>query len=483
MNILAIDQGTSATKAVVIDAAGNALAATSVALQARYPAADAVELPAEELWQSVVSAGRQAVDRTGVRIDAVGLANQGESVVAWDRDTGRPLSDAILWQDRRSSAITAELAPRASELREMTGLPLDPYFAAPKMAWLRREVGHEGVITTTDSWLIHRLTGEFVTDASTASRTQLMDLDGLRWSSEACTAFGIDPTTLPEIVSSTGSVGLTSVFGREAPLTGICLDQGAALYGHGCFSPGDTKCTYGTGAFLLANAGDVARRSENGLSTSVAWRVGSEATYCLDGQVMSVGAAFDWLARIGLLERADRIEGSGEALGQGSNVAFVPGLAGLGAPFWRPTAGGAFVGLDLATSREDLLAAVIEGIVCAVAALVDILNADLGQTLTRLSVDGGLTSSARLMQHQANLLQIPVDVHASANSTVLGIAALARSGAGGPAGGQTLTEHSQPRATYEPEISGASAEARLARWRAAVEAVVAFDAARESVGD
>jgi len=489
VNVLAIDQGTSSTKALVVSAAGGVLGSAEVPVHPIARSASGVEQDPEELWTSVVAAGRQVLERAGEPVAAVGLANQGETVLLWDRTTGRPLSQAMSWQDRRAAEICARLASRGARLQALTGLPLDPYFAAPKIAWLREHVSTAGVATTTDSWLLHRLTGAFVTDATTASRTLLLDLDNCEWSSEACAVFGVDVMTLPRIVGCAQPIGETAAFGPLLPVTGLAVDQQAALFAQRCFAEGDAKCTYGTGAFLLVTAGASPRRSRAGLVGSIAWRLADATTYCLDGQVYTVGAALAWLQRVGLLvalesldaeagdDTADPVRASSrprrsaprDAAG---DVAFVPALAGLGAPFWRPGARGAFVGLSLATERADLIRAVLEGIAAQVTVLAEVAAVDLGRPLTGLRADGGLTRSRLLMQTQADLLQIPVDVCPSLHATALGVAALARIGSGLAASPMDAIGRRSAAARYEPRIERPQAEERLARWRRAADAAI-----------
>ncbi|HWO70116.1 MAG TPA: FGGY family carbohydrate kinase [Actinomycetota bacterium] len=472
MNVLAIDQGTSATKALVVSDEGRVLAEAEAPVRPRATPDGGVEQDPEELWDSVVEAGGKALEEAGAPVEALGLANQGETVLAWDPRTGRPLSAAISWQDGRAADVCRRLGAHAEELREMTGLPLDPYFSAPKIAWLREHRTTEGVVTTTDAWLLNRLTGRAVTDAATASRTLLLDLDLVEWSPRACELFGVDPETLPEILPCAGLVGETGAFGnRPIPVAGLAVDQQAALFAEACLEPGEAKCTYGTGAFLLATVGTAARRSRAGLVSCVAWRL-DRTTYCLDGQVFSAGSAVGWLAEVGLIHDPTDLDRLGGSVPTPEGAAFVPGLAGLGAPFWRPEAHGAFTGLSLATTRAHLVRAFIEGVAASVAWLARAVAEDLGSPLARLRVDGGLTRSRTLMQTQADLLQAPVEVYPSPNATALGVAAFARLGMGWARDAREATGGWRPAAVYEPACSLDEAEARLRAWRAAVEATM-----------
>src|SRR6266581_2774797 len=332
-NILAIDQGTSSTKALVVAEGGEVLGEGSASVNPEAKSGGAVEQDPQELLDSIVTAGRAALAEAGVAVEAVGIANQGETVLRWDRESGKPFGPALSWQDRRAAPIARELEGYADRLTEITGLPLDPYFAAPKMTWLRRTTGDEGVITMIDAWLNQQLAGAFVTDAATASRTLLLDLESTTWSDEACALFEIDPATQPEIVDCAAALGETTVFGDPLPVTGLVVDQQGALFAESCFAPGEAKCTYGTGAFILATAGEQVPSSRARLAACVAWRLGGKTTYCLDGQVYSAGSAATWLQELELISGAADLDRIGPG---GHEELFVPSLAGLGAPFWAP---------------------------------------------------------------------------------------------------------------------------------------------------
>jgi len=427
--VLAIDQGTSATKALVVGPGNEVLGSAEVPVAAFAVGRDGVEADADELWRSVAAAGARALASARVPADAVALANQGETVLAWDPATGKPLSRAIVWQDSRSASVCARLGPAvAEELLAITGLPLDPYFAAPKMTWLRENVTRDGVVTTTDTWLLHRLGARYVTDAATASRTMLLDLGAATWSERACAVFGIDPRAMPDVADCDAVAGETTTFGgRPLPVAGIAVDQQAALFAQGCRAPGDAKCTYGTGAFLLVTTGTSAPRSTAGLSASVAWRLsGQPAVYCLDGQVYTAGSALRWLSSIGILNDPAELDAVAGTVPDSGGVVFVPALAGLGAPYWAPDARGVLTGLRLSTERGHIARAVAEGIAASVAQLAGAVTAGTGAPLTALRADGGLTRSRVLLQAQADLLQVPVLVSATPHATALGVAALAR---------------------------------------------------------
>lgn len=342
--ILAIDQGTSGTKALVVCPERGVIGAAEVAVCCCYGPGGSVEIDPRLLLGSVLDAGRQAIAAAGEPVVAIGLANQGETVLAWDPATGAPLTAAIGWQDRRASTVCAQLTPHAEQLREITGLPLDPYFAAPKMAWIRSHLTRDGVVTTSDVWLVHQLTGALVTDAATAGRTQLLDLDTASWSPAAVEIFGLSGERLPEIVDAAGRVGTTTVFGGEVPLTGLLCDQQAALLAAGVTHPGMAKCTYGTGAFVLAHTGPRPRRSTTGLAACLAWRLAGQTSYCLDGQVYTAASAVRWLTDLGVITGAADLDRVGATASDAGGVSFVPALAGLAAPWWRSDVRGASAG-------------------------------------------------------------------------------------------------------------------------------------------
>jgi glycerol kinase len=329
------------------------------------------------------------------------------------------------------------------------------------------------VITTTDTWLLARLGADYVTDAATASRTLLLDLDAAEWSAEACTAFGVDPGALPRVADCAGVAGETTAFGSAMPVAGLAVDQQAALLAERCFDAGQAKCTYGTGAFLLATTGARAVRSRGGLSSSVAWRLAGTPSYCLDGQVYTAGAAIRWLGEVGLLAGAAELDAEGGSVPDSGGVLFVPALAGLGAPQWRPDARGAFLGLGLGTTRAHLIRAVIDGLAASVALLAGTVAADLGSPLTALRVDGGLTRSRVLLQAQADLLQLPVEVYEVPDATALGVAALARLGTGEASSVTEAVGPAEAQTVIEPRIGATEAAERLAAFGAGLQAVLA----------
>ncbi len=469
--VLAIDQGTSGTKAVVVDGAGQALFLAEQALRPTYRADGGVEQDPESLWDSVLSAGRRAIAGAGVPVGALALANQGETVLAWDRATGRPLTPAVVWQDRRAESVCAARAAAAEWVARRTGLVLDPYFSAPKLRWIREHLTTEGVVTTTDSWLVHRLCGAFVTDRSTAGRSLLLDLDTGAWDQELLDLFDLADEELPTIVDSDAVVGETELFGGRIPVTGLIVDQQAALLAENCLEPGTAKCTYGTGAFLLAQLGPTATRSSAGLTTSIAWTLAGRTSYCADGQVYTAGSAVRWAVDLGLVPAADQLDAVAGEADDAGGVLCVPALAGLAAPWWDAEATASFTGMRLGTGRAQLVRALIDGIAAQVTALSELVAHDLGRPLTRLRVDGGLTRSAVLMQAQADLAQLPVDVYPSPHATALGAAACARLALEPGRSPAEVVGSWSPVHTYQPLWSADRAADQMSRWRRAADAV------------
>lgn len=460
--VLAIDQGTSGTKALVVDEVGEVRAAAEATIRPVYGEAGLVEQGPEALLDSVLESGRRAVAQAGVPIAAVALANQGETVLAWDPDTGTPLTPAIVWQDRRAAGVCERLQEHADTVAERTGLVLDPYFSAPKLRWVREQLTRDGVVTTTDTWLIHHLTGAFVTDASTASRSLLLDLDRVAYDDELVELFELAGERLPQVVGCDQVVGQTAVFGAPAPVAGLIVDQQAALLAEACLEAGTAKCTFGTGAFLLAQTGARAIRSRAGLTSSVAWTLRGHTDYCLDGQVYTAASAVRWLQDLGVISEPAELDRAAAADNDG--VLCVPALAGLAAPWWAAEATATVTGLRLGTGRGHLIRAVLEGIAAQVAGLLQVVNDELGAPVRRLRVDGGLTRSRVLMQATADLAQVPLEVYPSAQATALGAAACARLALDPGLSPADLVGTWTPAAVFEPTWPAARAEEFLARW-------------------
>lgn len=462
--ILTIDQGTSSTKAIVV-ADREVAAIADEPVHPAYLDGGGVEQDPQELLDSVLRAGRRAVEQAGRPVDVVALANQGETVLAWDEASGTPLTPALVWQDRRAGALCTDLGEHEEWVARRTGLQLDPYFSAPKMSWIREHLTREGVVTTTDTWIVHHLCGAFVTDASTASRSLLVDVDTGEWDDRLREIFGLGSERLPRIVGSDEIVGTTTAFGAETPVAGLVVDQQAALAAESCLQPGTAKCTFGTGAFLLANVGRTAVRSTSGLTTSIAWRTGSGTAYCVDGQIYTAASAVRWARDLGLVSDAGELDTV--AADDADGVLFVPALAGLAAPWWEANAGASLTGMTLSTGRGHIVRALLDGIAAQTTSLVRLVEHDLDRPVERLRVDGGLTRSSVLMQMLSDLLQAPVDVYPSAHATPLGAAAFARIAVGEADTLEQAVGTWAAERTYEPVWSAERATTYLSRWQAA----------------
>jgi glycerol kinase len=490
MSVLAIDAGTTGVTALIVTDGGTVAGRGYQEFRQYFPQPGWVEHLPEGIWQATLGACTQALATAGnPAVTCVGITNQRETAVLWDRTTLAAPHRAIVWQDRRTAAICDQLRSAGHEPRvaELTGLRLDPYFTATKLTWLSR---HEpsvwsGVLDgsvavgTVDSYLIARLTGgrRHVSDASNASRTLLFDIEARQWSAELCELFGVPPHALPEVVPSTGIIGHTdpsAFLGLELPVAGVAGDQQAALFGQACFEVGAAKCTYGTGSFVLVNTGSSIVRSQAGLLSTVAWLEPSGAmTYALEGSVFVTGAAIQWLRDgLGLLDNAAQSEALARSVPDSGGVVFVPALTGLGAPDWDPSARGAIFGLTRGTSRAHLLRAALEAIAFEVRDVVDVMTAEaatLGPaagSAAVLRVDGGASANDLLLQMQADQLQLPVERPVVAETTALGAASLAGLATGVWSSRAELAAAWQLDRRFAP---GPRDEAGHARWRSAVE--------------
>ncbi len=467
--ILAIDQGTSGTTCLVVDDDLSVVGRGSVPIGQRYPQPGWVEQDPDEIWESVPAAAAAALADAGIGagdLDAIGITNQRETTVVWDRATGRAVHPAIVWQDGRTAAECAEL-PEAL-LRERTGLVPSPYFSATKLRWILREHGDAAGLAfgTVDSWLIWHLTrGEVhAIDATNASRTLLCGLAGLRWDAELLDLFGVPTDVLPRIVPSAGIAGEAELLGARVPIAGIAGDQQAALVGQACFRRGQAKVTHGTGSFLLVHDGDDGGPAPHGLLRTAA----APAGYALEGSVFVSGAAVQWLRDdLGMLATAAESEQLADSVPDTRGVYFVPALAGLGSPHWDPAARGAITGLDRGCGRAHVVRAALEGIAFQTRDVVDALPAGVSQ----LRADGGATANRFLMQFQADVLDMPVEVAAEAETTALGAAALAGIGVGLWRDVDEVAEGWRASAVYEPAMAPDQREGLLAGWRSAVERV------------
>jgi glycerol kinase len=484
--LLALDQGTSSSRAMVFGRDGRLLAVAQRELTQHFPRPGWVEHDANEIWEGQAACAREAIAKAGVKVAAIGITNQRETVVLWDRQTGEPLHKALVWQDRRTATFCEDLKGQGLEprVRELTGLVLDPYFSATKLRWLldnvdgaraRAERG-ELAFGTVDSWLLWKLTGGQVhaTDTSNASRTLLFDIHRGDWSDELLALFGIPRALLPEVRPSAGVYGQAAEFG--VPIAGIAGDQQAALFGQAALQPGQAKNTYGTGCFLLMHTGQQARASTQGLLTTRAAQLGALAQFALEGSVFVGGAVVQWL-RDGLhaIGASGEVQALALSVPDAGGVMFVPAFAGLGAPYWRPDARGALLGLTRGTTQAHIARAALESIAFQSAAVLAAMNADVGaaERLTELRVDGGASANDLLMQFQADLLGIPVLRPKVIETTALGAALLAGIGAGVYASPQEVGSIWHLDRAFEPCMSRDEAGARLAQWDKAVRQVLA----------
>jgi glycerol kinase len=494
--VLALDQGTSSSRAIVFDARGRKLGAAQKEFAQHFPQPGWVEHDAEEIWETTLLAARRALRNAGLsasRISALGITNQRETVVLWDRATGRPVHRAIVWQDRRTAADMERLraAGRERLVRRKTGLLLDPYFSGSKLRWLlshvpgarKKAAAGRLVAGTIDSWLVWSLTGgrRHVTDVSNASRTMLMNLRTGRWDPELCRLLSVPERILPEIVSSGGRVAETDgdILGAPVPIAGILGDQQAALFGQLCTRPGLAKCTYGTGCFLLVFTGRRRVASRNRLLSTVAWRMdGEPTTYALEGSVFSGGAAIQWLRDgLGIIPSAPAVNALAASVGDSGGVVVVPAFTGLGAPEWDATARGAVLGLTRGSTRAHLARATLEGIAFQVADLLNAMEADTGTRLRELRVDGGAAASDLLMQLQADLSGVRVVRPANLETTAQGAAFMAGLAVGVWPGLSALARTWRVERRFAPRAPRRESRRRRALWRRAVDRARRWDTA------
>jgi glycerol kinase len=480
--ILAIDQGTTGSTCVVFDERAEPLGRSYREFAQHFPRPGWVEHDAAEIWEVTRAVAGEALDDAGVRtgeLAAVGITNQRETVCVWDRDSGEPLHRAIVWQDRRAAERCEELRAAGHErlVRERTGLVLDPYFSATKIEWLLgnvpglRERAAEGraLFGTVDSWLIYKLTGEHLTDASNASRTLLYDIGTGRWDPELLELFGVPERALPRVCASAGEIARTrpqALHGHAVPVAGVAGDQQAALFGQACTDPGMGKNTYGTGSFVLLNAGFAPPAPAEGLLGTVAWGIGGAAalTYALEASIFVTGAAVQWLRDgLGIIGQAAETETLAASLQSNDGVYFVPALTGLGSPHWDPHARGTIVGLTRGATRAHLARATLEAIAYQTVDAVRAMEAGAGQPLSELRADGGASANRWLMQFQADVLGVPVLVPEIAETTALGAAYLAGVGVGLWTVND-VREGWRERARYEPRMGEGQRGKLLAGW-------------------
>ncbi|OUN01648.1 MAG: glycerol kinase [Firmicutes bacterium ZCTH02-B6] len=486
--VLALDQGTTSSRAILFDRRGQVVAVAQQEFRQHYPQPGWVEHDAEEIWSTQLATAQQVLEKAGVAphdVAAIGITNQRETTVLWDRMTGKPVAPAIVWQDRRTAGMCDALKAQGAEavVREKTGLVLDPYFSATKIAWLldnvnglrsRAERG-EIALGTIDSWLVYRLTGGrvHVTDYSNASRTMLLNIHTLAWDDELLALFGRIPAgMLPQVLPSSHVYGETdpAILGAPIPIAGIAGDQQAALFGQTCFDAGMAKNTYGTGSFLLMNTGGKPVMSKHGLLTTVAWGVGGKVSYALEGSVFVTGAAVQWLRDgLGIIANAAETQALASSVADTGGVYLVPAFAGLGAPYWDPYARGILVGITRGTTRAHVVRAALEAIAYQTVDVMRAMEQDAGVPLRALRVDGGAAVNNFLMQFQADALNVPVERPAVTETTALGAAYLAGLAAGVWEGLDEIRSQWHLDERFEPTMDAARRETLLAGWRRAVE--------------
>jgi len=481
--VLALDQGTTGSTALVLSDKGRVLGRGYREFTQHFPSPGEVEHDAEEILRVTLEAAREAIKQAGVTPDAIGITNQRETVCAWERETGRPVHRAIVWQDRRTAERCAQLKKQKKEtlVRSRTGLVLDPYFSATKIEWLlehvkglpKRARAGDVVFGTIDTWLIFRLTGgkTFATDSTNASRTMLYDIGRRRWDSDLLELFGVPRDALAEVRDSSGDFGvaLAEHFGSEIPIGGVAGDQQAALYGQGCWKPGQAKNTYGTGAFLLLNTGQRRANSKRGLLTTLACDARGKPVFALEGSVFIAGAAMQWLRDgLGLIAKAAESEPLARSVADTGGVYFVPAFVGLGAPHWEPNARGTIVGLTRGTSRAQFVRAALEAMAFSTKDVLDAMLADARLKLSSLLVDGGAAANDWLMQFQADVLNVGVARPDLVETTALGAAGLAGLGAGLWSSADDFLEGRQ-FTTFAPGAQRKVVQARAAEWHRAVE--------------
>ncbi|MDQ5822695.1 MAG: glycerol kinase GlpK [Chloroflexota bacterium] len=485
--ILALDQGTTSSRAIIFDHAGHVVGQDSREFRQIYPQPGWVEHDPEEIWGSQFAVARKVLRDSNVapsQIAAIGVANQRETTLVWDRDTGRPIYNAIVWQDRRTAQLCDSLKERgwSSEIQAKTGLVIDPYFSGTKLKWIldnvpeaaERAASGKLMFGTVDTFLIWRMSGgsHYVTDYSNASRTMLFNIHDLRWDEEILAELDIPATILPEVYPSSQLYGyaVNGFLGARIPIAGAAGDQQAATFGQACYSPGMAKNTYGTGCFMLMNTGPVAVSSKHNLLTTIGWGLGGEITYCLEGSVFSAGAAVQYLRdSLRIIDTAAQTEDLALSVESSGGVYFVPAFVGMGAPYWDSYARGAILGLTRGSGRAEIVRAALESVAYQTRDVLEAMIADSGEALTELRVDGGMVVNNFLMQFQADILGVRVVRSAVGETTALGAAYLAGLAVGYWQSEEDIARNWSAAEVYEPQMDHASREELYSNWQRAVE--------------
>ncbi len=483
--ILALDQGTTSSRAILFDHAGQIHGIAQQEFRQIFPRSGWVEHDANEIWTTQLEVARQVLKRTDTRasdIAAIGIANQRETAVLWDRRTGEPIANAIVWQDRRTADICDALREQGQEpvFQKKTGLVLDAYFSGTKLKWLldnipgahaKAERG-ELAFGTIDSWLIWKLCGMHATDASNASRTLLFNIHTMQWDDELFGLLDIPKNLLPQVVSSSGIVGVAdeALLGAPVPIAGIAGDQQAATFGQACHHPGMAKNTYGTGCFMLMNTGRQAIESRNNLLTTIGWTLGEQTDYMLEGSVFNAGAAVQWLRDgLGIIQSSAEVEALASSVPDTGGVFVVPAFSGMGAPYWDAYARGTIVGISRGTTKAHIARATLAAIAYQSADVLEAMQKDAAIGLTELRVDGGAACNDLLMQFQADVLGVPVVRPVVTETTALGAAYLAGLAVGFWGSMQEIVAQWQVQKRFEPRMSNDEREQRLSTWRRAVQ--------------
>lgn len=485
--IIAIDQGTTGSTALLLDEQVNVIAHHNCEFPNHYPQPGWVEHDVADIWQSVSTAVKTAVaqarEKVGdIRIRGIGITNQRETSLFWDKATGEPVHRALVWQDRRTAARCEELkaAGQEEEVKKRTGLVLDPYFSGTKAEWLldnvagAREKAEKGEILfgTIDSWLCWRLCGAHVTDPSNASRTLLYNIRDQDWDPFLLDMLRIPRACLPEVVDNAQQVGTTKgldFLPDGIAVAGMAGDQQSALFGQACFSVGSAKCTYGTGAFVLMNTGADMVQSEHGLLTTIGWRLNGQTTYALEGSAFIAGAAVQWLRDgLGIITKASEVEALAKTVDDAGGTAFVPALAGLGAPYWKPDARGVFCGITGGTNRGHLARAVLQGVAMQIVDILQAMSQDAGRDITELKVDGGMSRNDLLMQFQADVLNVQCIRPTVLETTALGAAFLAGLGVGMWESKEAIRLAWCKDRDFSPQMNKKARDSHLHIWKKAI---------------
>ena len=488
--ILALDQGTTSSRAILFNYEGIVIAVKQIPFNQIFPKPGWVEHDPMEIWDTQLAAARGAIAAAQIeaeQIRAVGITNQRETTILWEKSTGKPVYNAIVWQCRRSAGICEELKKDGSEplIREKTGLLADAYFSGTKLTWLFRERPDLRVraergdlmFGTVDSWLIYNLTGKHVTDPSNASRTLLFNIKERRWDDELLRLLDVPAAVLPEVLPSSGYFGTTKkeLFGKAIPVTGVAGDQQAALFGHACFDPGEAKNTYGTGCFTLMNTGPFPVESAHNLLTTVAWDLGNGYTYALEGSVFVAGAVIQWLRdQLGLLADAKESEALARSVEDTGGVYLVPAFVGLGAPYWDSEVRGTVVGLTRGTTKAHLVRSALEAIAYESRDLLDAMENDSGKCLGSIKADGGAAANSFLMQFQADIMGRSVVLPEVTETTAAGAAYLAGLAVGYWAGLDDVKRNWRMRREFRPQMNGEARDRLVAGWHKAVDAARSY---------